>query len=410
MDLDETLPVNVLEYFAEDSLIRITPQFRQDAVFLIAGKFGPFIPGRPCTVPLWLAITLKKRKLCRIHQPKYLSVEELEKYLKIERDPNFFAQLPQHYMEVAVLLLESASDDLVNPDQIRSMVNDLDTLRRSKVQRGLEALRTKSEYIKVDIPPPPDGGYNRGVPWDRGNTPFPALMFISPPAPCPPLLQLPSLTHLEINTMRPFFCRAFERFATLAQAAPDEGEGAGDTQPSAASATPRPSPTPAARPTPLRRFGTRPPPSPSPPPGPTPSPPPNPLPAGAASPLGPLARRSPLIPPAKRRQPDGAIATPTPTSAPAAPIGPLHPKATIPPSPLTASTQSPGSFTQQFPKLARARTEPELPGGEPTGGDDGPAMVLEEGRGGEPPPPGGEDPQPPAAPPPAVRQLRRFQR
>lgn len=51
-----------LEFIAEDQLIEIVPKFKHGTLHLIQGDFGPFVPQARAKVPLWLAITLKKRQ------------------------------------------------------------------------------------------------------------------------------------------------------------------------------------------------------------------------------------------------------------------------------------------------------------------------------------------------------------
>lgn len=51
-----------LEFIAEDQLVEIVPKFKHGPLHLIQGDFGPFVPQARTTVPLWLAITLKKRQ------------------------------------------------------------------------------------------------------------------------------------------------------------------------------------------------------------------------------------------------------------------------------------------------------------------------------------------------------------
>lgn len=51
-----------LEFIAEDELIEIVPKFKHGPLHLIQGDFGPFVPQARAKVPLWLAISLKKRQ------------------------------------------------------------------------------------------------------------------------------------------------------------------------------------------------------------------------------------------------------------------------------------------------------------------------------------------------------------
>lgn len=48
--------------------------------------------------------------------------------------------LPYHWLEIGTLLLEAASDDLVEPDQIRRLLRDLREARIAKMRRGVDVL------------------------------------------------------------------------------------------------------------------------------------------------------------------------------------------------------------------------------------------------------------------------------
>jgi hypothetical protein len=43
-------------------------------LIIAQGDFGPFEPYIPTSVPLWLAVTLKKKEKCSIEIPEWLSV------------------------------------------------------------------------------------------------------------------------------------------------------------------------------------------------------------------------------------------------------------------------------------------------------------------------------------------------
>eukprot|EP01147_Barroeca_monosierra_P004853 gene4853-8686_t len=69
-----TLTPAEVEYIAEDTAIKITPNFQAGVFLFLREKVGPFRPQRPMQVPLWLAITLRRRGKCAIHIPEWLSV------------------------------------------------------------------------------------------------------------------------------------------------------------------------------------------------------------------------------------------------------------------------------------------------------------------------------------------------
>ena len=48
-----------IEFLAEDELIKITPRFSLEKREFISGDYGPFTPGVPTKVPVWMAINLK---------------------------------------------------------------------------------------------------------------------------------------------------------------------------------------------------------------------------------------------------------------------------------------------------------------------------------------------------------------
>ena len=65
------LSMEDLEFAAMNTLIEVVPNFREDTMHMIVGDFGPFRPSMPVTVPLWLAIMLKKGRKCRIRTPDW---------------------------------------------------------------------------------------------------------------------------------------------------------------------------------------------------------------------------------------------------------------------------------------------------------------------------------------------------
>lgn len=49
-----------VEFLAEDEMLKVTPKFREGRLQMITGNFGPFTPGVPLQVPVWMAINLGK--------------------------------------------------------------------------------------------------------------------------------------------------------------------------------------------------------------------------------------------------------------------------------------------------------------------------------------------------------------
>ncbi|CAM9393999.1 unnamed protein product [Ectocarpus sp. 13 AM-2016] len=141
-----------LEFIAEDALIEIVPKFKHGPLHLIQGDFGPFVPQARAKVPLWLAITLKKRQKCQIACPSFMSVGYLEQVLRREReDAAVFTPLPHHYLEIASLLLNTASDDIEEPDRVRTLLEDVENVRRAKMYEGMgSAAQEVQQAVKVN--------------------------------------------------------------------------------------------------------------------------------------------------------------------------------------------------------------------------------------------------------------------
>ncbi|KAJ2743016.1 DNA replication protein psf2 [Coemansia sp. BCRC 34301] len=132
-----------LEYLAQNESITIVPLHRMDRIELVRGTVGPFRPPQKTTVPLWLAIMLKRTNRCRIVAPKWLSYEHLRDLCKREEQPDaMFTRLPTHYLEIAHMLLTHAEDDLVETQGVRRLLQDLREVRQSKTHEGLRMLNS----------------------------------------------------------------------------------------------------------------------------------------------------------------------------------------------------------------------------------------------------------------------------
>ena len=67
-----------IEFLAEKESIEIVPNFTHGVMHLIQGDVGPFRPGLPVSVPLWLAVNLRQRQRCRMVRPNWMAVDRLE--------------------------------------------------------------------------------------------------------------------------------------------------------------------------------------------------------------------------------------------------------------------------------------------------------------------------------------------
>lgn len=126
------------QFLAEKEQVRILPNFRMPKLKLVACEVGPFLPQSPSTVPLWLAIFLRKQSRCKIMVPEWLSVDALELLVKLERESEAYQKVHDRYLEVASLLLQYAAEDFEDASKVRSLLEDVQHLRREKVRQGLE--------------------------------------------------------------------------------------------------------------------------------------------------------------------------------------------------------------------------------------------------------------------------------
>jgi len=175
-----SLSASQMEFLAEDELVTVFPNFKMPELFFIKGSVGPFHPGVPIAIPVWLAIVLKKRKKCKIQPPDWLDAEFLAvKFDSETHDDQSFESLPFHYIEIATLLLTHASDEVRNPAQIRATIEDIWNRRASKVRDGLQKLGAEVEGVS-------------GV-------------------------HLNNLSAMEINKIRPFIVKAMGQFYKLSK-------------------------------------------------------------------------------------------------------------------------------------------------------------------------------------------------
>lgn len=117
--------------------ITIIPLTSIDRVRLLSGIYGPFRPPNPTSVPLWVALHLKKRRKCIIVPPSWLTVELLTETLKTETTSPTFSPLPHYWVGVSSTLLASASDDIPNSNRIRALLKDIREARQAKILAGV---------------------------------------------------------------------------------------------------------------------------------------------------------------------------------------------------------------------------------------------------------------------------------
>lgn len=133
---------------ADDSHVEIVPSFDYDHKLPLlsststtkatsATVAGPFKAGIVTSVPLWLALMLQQRSLCRISSPTWLTVENLVDIIAWERredtlfhDPK---RLPHFYYEIAKRVCSSTST-ADNNKAVSLLIQDLREVRVDKLR------------------------------------------------------------------------------------------------------------------------------------------------------------------------------------------------------------------------------------------------------------------------------------
>eukprot|EP00968_Pinguiococcus_pyrenoidosus_P021444 scaffold2790_cov239-Pinguiococcus_pyrenoidosus.AAC.11 len=133
-----------LEFLAMETIVTIEPKFSHSALRFISGTFGPFEARVNEAVPLWLALTLKKRQRCRILPPAWMRKEALRDILDQEQAEGVFTSIDYYYQEISDALFKSARDDINDADEVQALIEDIANVRQAKIRHGLKDLAKSS--------------------------------------------------------------------------------------------------------------------------------------------------------------------------------------------------------------------------------------------------------------------------
>ncbi|CAG0879285.1 unnamed protein product [Cyprideis torosa] len=141
-----------VEFLAEREIVKVVPNFAHPVLHLVAGDFGPFAPGIPTRVPLWLAVNLKQRSKATLLPPDWMTIEQLEEFKTKEKESKFFAPVPcEHFLEVSRLLLTTGQADIPDAAEIKTLIKDIWDLRTAKLRTSVDAfIRSGGTHAKVD--------------------------------------------------------------------------------------------------------------------------------------------------------------------------------------------------------------------------------------------------------------------
>ncbi|ETI27492.1 hypothetical protein G647_09683 [Cladophialophora carrionii CBS 160.54] len=175
-------------FLCEMEQVTIIPRQRLERLDLLGGPTRPLIPPQRTTLPLWLAVLLKRQRRANVMTPPWLLVESLQDILETETHkdftesfsppPSISAQrqtdysgrafytsppfvesctvnavptaLPYHWFEVSEILLEAASDDIPESDKVRQLLRDIREVRLAKMRKQAERLSGDGEGTRLD--------------------------------------------------------------------------------------------------------------------------------------------------------------------------------------------------------------------------------------------------------------------
>ncbi|KAL1302620.1 hypothetical protein AAFC00_002991 [Neodothiora populina] len=186
MSLKPGLTPAEVAFICEMEMVTVIPRQRLDTLELLGGPTQPLNPPFPTSLPLWLALLLKRQRRANISPPAWLSPSALSAILEIEVEhdeafsppPNLphrttnhssdlgsttnyldiadlelappFLQscttaaspeaLPYHWLELSHMLLSAAPDDFEEPDTVRRLLRDLREVRMAKLRKGIKVL------------------------------------------------------------------------------------------------------------------------------------------------------------------------------------------------------------------------------------------------------------------------------
>ena len=97
------------------------------------------------SVPLWLAVLLKKQRKCSVVPPRWLGADRrFNAIFEAERLRTCLHRLPHHYIEIATDLCKHARAGLGGLERAVRPGGRRRSVRHNKIQAGLRALDKKS--------------------------------------------------------------------------------------------------------------------------------------------------------------------------------------------------------------------------------------------------------------------------
>ena len=171
---------SMMDFLACEEQIQIIPAFDCNILSFISGDYGPFVATMPISVPLWLALELRRTHRCRITPPEWLCQAFLSQVLEWEKNPSnegFFEsapspldqareiELPFYYQQISDVLLKVCPSDFPSPKSLVPLLSDISCLRSSKSRNILKTLTYSIQNEGSPTTSPPEVSYNMRSGW-----------------------------------------------------------------------------------------------------------------------------------------------------------------------------------------------------------------------------------------------------
>ncbi|KAH7391586.1 hypothetical protein BKA64DRAFT_677981 [Cadophora sp. MPI-SDFR-AT-0126] len=176
LPLQQGLTPAEVAFLCEMEMITVVPRQRLESLNLLAGPTPSLRPPHRASIPLWLALLLKRQRRANILPPPWLLPSSLERILSYETEtsPQTFSPppphpyplttrplptdsvsppflpsstadsapdyLPYHWLELGEILLDACSDDIPEPGRVRTLLRDLREVRMAKMRASVKVL------------------------------------------------------------------------------------------------------------------------------------------------------------------------------------------------------------------------------------------------------------------------------
>lgn len=139
-----------IQFLSEDVSVDVVSNFsfaKGGTCFMIHGELPRFVAAFTQTLPVWVAVSLKKQGKCSLVREKhttqssywwkYLCDHELNRLLRIERGVAFPQTVAFWAFDISERVCETFNEDLTEWQRVNDLLIELRNLRRQKLRKFL---------------------------------------------------------------------------------------------------------------------------------------------------------------------------------------------------------------------------------------------------------------------------------